>query len=111
MTRVAAEGQTVDAFADFWLQAMDVLAKLGHKDVHSKAAETRSRVTAFRKEQALGLAHGVRSTSDTHGIMMAEEGFKAVHPRATGGGKADVAAVLCCKERRGGERQQPRVRV
>ena len=127
MTRAAAEGQYVDAFADFWLRATDLAVQLGYKrPVPSKKAETRARIVDFRREQALGLAHGVRSTSDEHGMMIAEEGFTAVHPRAAksprhrkapppelrsaaGGNKGgDVATVLCCKER---GRQKPRVRV
>ena len=109
LVRAAADGQTVDLLAGWWFQATDALVQLGRKEVPSRAAETKARARAFRIEQAAGLAHGQRSTSMEHGLMLEEDGRPLVAPN--GGGGMGAGAVLCCnKERGGGGRQQGRRR-
>ena len=106
--RAVADGAVVDAAADAWFRATDALARLGAKGMPSRAAESRTRARAFRREQKASMAAGKRDTTMDHGVQMADPDLDedelddaAAHAtgHASSGAPAAAAAGLlpCCR--------------
>ena len=103
--RAVADGAVVDAAADAWFRASDALARLGAKGMNSRAAESRTRARAFRREQKASMAAGKRDTTMDHGVQMAdpdldEDELDDAAAHATGHASSSAPAGLqvpCCR--------------